>query len=157
MSACEIREQPLRSPDVALTRSSGLRIPLQSRRASSLRGAGRRQFSDRPLQVFGAADEIGKELFVHIDTAFVLGQVSLVVSPQKDLYVRASCAQRVDERLKYRDPILGSVSLVSKRGESKPVGRTISQIKLTVGLYAFILRVNQTSACRGEHAVEFLP
>jgi hypothetical protein len=55
MSACEIREQPSCSPDVALTRSSGLRIPLQSRRAISLRGAGRRQFSDRPLQVFGAA------------------------------------------------------------------------------------------------------
>ena len=54
-----------------------------------------------------------------------------------------------------RDPILGSVSLVPKRGESKPVGRTISQIKLTVGLCAFILRVNQTSACRRERAVEF--
>ena len=67
----------------------------------------------------------------------------------------------------------GSVSLVAVLRDARNPSRRAPQvgharlrmtcallrtrsIDATVGLYAFILRVNQTSACRGEHAVELL-
>jgi hypothetical protein len=45
----------------------------------------------------------------------------------------------------------------TRRHERKFVGCFNSQIELAVGLYAFVLCVNQASACRLDHAIEFLP
>jgi hypothetical protein len=101
-------------------------------------------------------DKIGYELFVDAEAAFVLGKVSLVVSPQEDLYVGVSSVQRVNKRLKHRDPVVGSVAVAPKRRKRKAVGRPIRQVELAVGRYAFILRVSQASTYRREHAVEFL-
>src|SRR5262249_28598143 len=90
------------------------------------------------------ADEIEQELCVYVHTAFVFSQISLVVSFQEDLNVGLVRAQRMHEGLKYRYSILGSISLLSKRGESKSVSCAISQVELAVGLYALILGVGQT-------------
>src|SRR5216684_2587355 len=122
----------------------------------SLFGDRRYKFSNRCLQLLCAAEEVGEQLVVDIHAAFVLRQVSFAVSLEEDLYVGVICTEGVNERLKNGDPVLGSISLVSKGGERQPVCGTIGEVKPAVGLYSFVLRVGQASAGRGKHAVKRL-
>jgi hypothetical protein len=122
----------------------------------ALFAGGRHKFSNRGLQFSCAADEVGKQLFVDVDTAFVFRQVSFVVSLEEDLYVRVIRTKGVNERLEDGNPILGSISLLAESGERQPVCSTVSKLKLAVRLNSFVLRVGQASAGRGKHGVKLL-
>ena len=82
---------------------------------------------------------------VDINAALVLSQVSLVVRSQKNLHVGPFGVQGVYERLKDSNPILGSLTLLPKRGQSEAMRCAICQVELAVRLNAVVLRVGQTS------------
>src|SRR5260370_21799089 len=62
----------------------------------------------------------------------------------------------VNERLKHRYPIFGSIALMAKGREGKAVRRAIGQGELTVCFDAFVLRIRQATARRSDHPVKFL-
>jgi hypothetical protein len=60
------------------------------------------------------------------------------VGPEEDLYVRVVCTKGVRERLEDGDPVLGTISLLTKGGEREPMRSSVSEVKLAVGLYGFV-------------------
>jgi hypothetical protein len=84
-----------------------------------------RELPDGCVKSLRGADKPGKQRLIDIHSTLVFGQVAFVVSFEERLYVGVSRTQRMSESLEDGDAVLGSISLVTKRGERQPVSGAV--------------------------------
>jgi hypothetical protein len=77
--------------------------------------------------------------------------------PDKYLDVRIVRTQSVNERLEDCDAVFRPIAFAAKRRYGEPVRRAIGEIKLAVGIEAFVLGVLQAGSRGTQHAVVFAP
>lgn len=116
---------------------------------------GQVQFCDLLLQSFGTANESGQQITVDLHASFILGEISFVVGFQEGLNIGALGAERMDECLKYCDPILRAIPVSAQRGEGKAMRCAVGEIELAVWIEGVILCVGQAHASRFQHSVKF--
>ena len=116
---------------------------------------GQVQFRDLLLQSFGTADEIRQKFAVDLHASFILGEISLVVGFQEGLNIGALGAERMDECLKHRDPVLRAIPVSAQSGEGKAMRCAVGEIELAVWIEGFVLCIGKAHARRFQHSVNF--